>query len=129
MNNNGSHPSRIGRYAIVESIGHGASADVHSAVDESIGRRVAVRIGQEGDPRVHQQARLTGQVAHPNVVSVLDLGVDGAYAVMDLLGGQPLVNASARPLNERFGVMLQVWHNNVAAEIAVLRSASGAFKR
>ena len=110
MNNNGSHPSRIGRYAIVECIGRGALGRVYAAVDESIGRRVAVRIGVPGDPRVHQQARMTGQVAHPNVVSILDLGEDQSqpFAVMELLEGESLASPSPRSLEQQFDVMLQV---------------------
>ena len=92
--NNGSHPSRVGRYAVVECVGNGALGRVYAAVDEAIDRRVAVRVGRAGDPRVHQQARLTGQVAHPNVVSILDLGEDngGPFAVMELLDGPSLTN-------------------------------------
>lgn len=110
VNNNGSHPSRIGRYAIVDCIGRGALGRVYAAIDESIGRRVAVRVGEPGDPRVHQQARMTGQVAHPNVVSVLDLGEDGGhpFAVMELLEGDSLSAPSPRPLESQFDVMLQV---------------------
>jgi serine/threonine-protein kinase len=117
VNNNGSHPSRIGRYAIVESIGHGASGYVYSAVDESMGRRVAVRVGQPGDPRVHQQARLTGQVAHPNVVSVLDLGEDSQrpFAVMELVDGPSLLNFSPRSIDERFSLMHQICNGLQAA--------------
>jgi serine/threonine protein kinase len=110
LNNNGNHPSRIGRYAIVDCIGSGAMGRVYAAVDEAIGRRVAVRMGQAGDPRVHQQARLTGQVAHPNVVSVLDLGEDDGqpFAVMELLEGETLATAAPRSLEKQFDVMLQI---------------------
>jgi serine/threonine protein kinase len=109
VNNNGNHPSRVGRYAIVECIGRGALGDVYAAIDESIGRRVAVRLGQPGDPRVHQQAKVTGQVAHPNVVSVLDLGdEDGRpFAVTELLEGRTLLNLDTRSLDEHFTLMHQ----------------------
>ena len=106
--NNGSHPSRVGRYAIVECVGNGALGPVYAGIDEAIGRRVAVRVGRAGDPRVHQQARLTGQVAHPNVVSVLDLGEDNGspFAVMELLDGASLGAGDASPRsNERLDVM------------------------
>jgi serine/threonine protein kinase len=110
VNNNGNHPSRIGRYAIVECIGHGASGRVYAGIDESIGRRVAVRMGLPGDPRVHQQARLTGQVAHPNVVSILDLGEEDGqpFAVMELIEGETLAAASPRSLDQQFEIMHQV---------------------
>lgn len=109
VSSNGHHPSRIGRYAIGECIGRGALGSVYAAVDESIGRQVAVRVGASGDLRVHQQAKATAQVAHPNIVSVLDLGEDGAtpYAVMERLDGQPL-DDTLRPLEEQLDVMLRV---------------------
>ena len=109
--NNGSHPSRVGRYAIVECVGNGAMGPVYAGVDDAIGRRVAVRVGRAGDPRVHQQAKVTGQVAHPNVVSVLDLGEDeGApFAVMEMLEIAPLTNATRlASLEQRLDVMRQV---------------------
>jgi len=108
--NNGSHPSRVGRYAIVECVGNGALGPVYAGIDEAIGRRVAVRVGRAGDPRVHQQARLTGQVAHPNVVSVLDLGDDNGspFAVMELLDGPSLAQATLATLEERLTVMHQI---------------------
>jgi serine/threonine protein kinase len=117
VNNNGSHPSRIGRYAVVECIGRGAMGRVYSAVDESIDRRVAVRVGKSGDPRVHQQARLTGQVAHPNVVSVLDLGEeDGApFAVMELVDATSLTNMGPSSLERQLDVMQQVCNGLQAA--------------
>jgi serine/threonine protein kinase len=110
VNNNGNHPSRVGRYALVECIGRGALGDVYSAIDDTIDRRVAVRMGQPGDPRVHQQARVTGQVAHPNVVSILDLGEEASrpFAVMELLEGQTLLDLDTRSLDERFSLMQQV---------------------
>jgi serine/threonine protein kinase len=106
-----SHPSRVGRYAVVECIGSGALGRVYAAVDEAMDRRVAVRVGMAGDPRVHQQARLTGQVAHPNVVSILDLGEhEGVpFAVMELLDVAPLTTASPlASLDQKLDVMRQV---------------------
>jgi serine/threonine protein kinase len=84
---------------------------VYAGLDEDIGRRVAVRVGTAGEPRVHQQARVTGQVAHPNVVSVLDLGEDGGapFAVMELLEGTPLNETSLiGSLEQKLEVMRQV---------------------
>lgn len=109
MNNNGNHPSRIGRYAVVDAIGRGALGRVYAAVDEAIGRIVAVRVGTAGDPRVHQQARLTGQVAHPNVVSVLDLGIDEGqpFAVMEPLDGLPAPRAELGSVEDRFDLIRQ----------------------
>jgi hypothetical protein len=109
--NNGRHPSRVGRYAIVECVGTGALGPVYAGIDDAIGRRVAVRVGKAGDPRVHQQARVTGQVAHPNVVSVLDLGEEEGvpFAVMEMLDVAPLTVASPlASLDQKLDVMRQV---------------------
>jgi serine/threonine-protein kinase len=111
LSNSGSHPSRFGRYVIAARIGHGAMGDVYAGVDD-VGRAVAVRIGISGDLRVHQQARMTGQVAHPNVVSVLDLGeVDGRpFVGMERLDGAPLDPAAMRlhPLDARLELMMHI---------------------
>jgi serine/threonine protein kinase len=113
VSNNHSHPTRIGRYVIAEPIGQGALGEVYAAVDEQIGRRVALRVGTTGDLRVHQQARVTGQVAHPNVVSVLDLGEDQGrpYAAAELLEGAALDSGGAvmlRSIDARLEAMEQV---------------------
>jgi len=111
LSNSGSHPSRLGRYVLAERIGHGAMGDVYAGVDD-VGRAVAVRIGISGDLRVHQQARMTGQVAHPNVVSVLDLGEDQGrpFVGMERLDGVPLNPAvmALRSLDARLELMMHI---------------------
>ena len=59
---------------------------------------------------MHQQARITGQVAHPTVVSVLDLGEHHGcpFAVMELLDGPSLAHAAPATLEDRLNVMHQV---------------------
>lgn len=110
---NNSPPTRVGRFIIAESIGRGALGEVYAGVEEHVGRRVAVRVGTIGDLRVHQQAKVTGQVAHPNIVSVLDLGEDHGrpYAAMELLEGASLDAGGAvmlRSLDARVQAMEQV---------------------
>lgn len=102
---------RLGRYTLAECIGRGAMGLVYAATEDGTGRRVAVRIGMAGDLRVHHQARMTGQVAHPNVVSVLDLGEDQGrpFVVMERLDGAALdAGAGARALEARLDLMTQV---------------------
>ncbi|HJU41758.1 MAG TPA: serine/threonine-protein kinase [Vicinamibacterales bacterium] len=113
MSTNNSHPSRVGRYVIAEPIGRGTLGEVYAGVEDHVGRRVAVRVGTIGDLRVHQQARVTGQVAHPNVVSVLDLGEDQGhpFVAMELLDGASLDGGGAvtlRSLDARLQAMEQV---------------------
>lgn len=120
MSDKDSHPTRIGRYVIAEPVGRGALGDVYAALDEPIGRRVAVRVGAIGDLRVHQQARVTGQIAHPNIVSILDLGEDQGrpYAAMELLDGAALDSGGGvmlRSLDARLDAMEQVCNGLQAA--------------
>jgi serine/threonine protein kinase len=109
VSNSESHPLRLGRYTLAECIGRGAMGLVYAATEDGTGRRVAVRIGMAGDLRVHHQARITGQVAHPNVVSVLDLGEDQGrpFVAMERLDGAAL-DAGAGSLEARLDLMAQV---------------------
>ena len=92
-------PERIGRYRVVERIGKGAMGSVYSAIDEQLGRQVAVKLmlaAFEEDPdlreRFYREARITGQLTHRNIVTVFDLGEDDGrpFIVMELLDGKPL---------------------------------------
>jgi serine/threonine protein kinase len=105
----GGVPPTIGRYRVVDRIGHGAMGDVYAAIDENLGRRVAIRV-----MRPDQKAEVTAQVTHPNVVTVFDRGEDQGrpYVVMELLEGAPLAEYLRRPetqtLNAKIGLMLQI---------------------
>lgn len=94
---------------MVERIGHGAKGDVYTAVDENMGRRVAIRVMPPG-----QKPEVKGQVTHANVVTVFDRGEHQGrpYVVMELLEGTPLTEyvreLDAQKLNARIGLMLQI---------------------
>ncbi len=52
--------------------------------------------------RFNEEARLASQISHPNIVSVVDYGEDplvGAYMVMELVEGVPLLAPDARPFS------------------------------
>jgi serine/threonine-protein kinase len=84
-----------GRYRLHEPIGAGGMAVVHRAVDERLGRQVAVKVIADHlalDPlsvrRFRHEAQLSGRLAHPNIVATLDAGVDPqAFIVMELVDG------------------------------------------
>ncbi|RME28679.1 MAG: serine/threonine protein kinase, partial [Deltaproteobacteria bacterium] len=91
-----------GRYRLLDVIGHGGTGRVYRAVQEPIGREVAVKLlHPDLDPdgehdfqaRFLREAALAGRVQHPNVVTVHDYGrtEDGAcYIVMEYLRGRTL---------------------------------------
>ena len=114
-------PERIGRYRVVGRIGKGAMGSVYSAVDEQLGRHVAVKLMLaefEEDPelreRFFREARITGQLAHRNIVTVFDLGEEAGrpYIVMELLEGLPLNEYLRKdppvPLDTKLDLMIQI---------------------
>lgn len=92
-------PERIGKYDIVGVLGQGGMGVVYRARDPRIGRDVAIKTlteGFTGDSdmlkRFYQEAGHTGNLRHPNIVTVYDFGdEDGLpYIVMEFLDGEPL---------------------------------------
>ncbi|CAN5798195.1 hypothetical protein BH23GEM6_BH23GEM6_02420 [soil metagenome] len=96
------------RYRIEEVIGRGGMGAVYRAVDERLGRQVAVKVitvsgGSDPEARERLRARFqrearaaAGLPHHPNVVPVYDFGSDAAleldYLVMELLRGRDLAS-------------------------------------
>jgi tetratricopeptide (TPR) repeat protein len=83
---------RVGRYLLGERIGAGAMGVVFRAADPELERSVALKLPHDaavwgGEERLRREAVLLARLAHPNVVSVFDVGVsDGlAYAAMELV--------------------------------------------
>jgi eukaryotic-like serine/threonine-protein kinase len=90
----------VGRYEILEIIGTGAHGRVARAHDPMIGRLVAIKLFPKdlakGEARLRfiQEARVVGQLSHPSIITLHDMGIDEAtqtpYLVMEFLDGQPL---------------------------------------
>jgi serine/threonine-protein kinase len=95
-----------GRYRIQERLGSGGMASVWRAVDEVLGRTVAVK-ALDGrsleDPasrsRLCAEARILARLNHPRIAAVYDFGfVDGIpYLVMELVEGVTLSTLAAAP--------------------------------
>ena len=74
-----------GRYAIQRMVGRGGMGSVYEAYDESLGRKVAIKVlrgdlvdaaqREEHSARLLREARLLAAVHHPNVLNVYDVGV------------------------------------------------------
>lgn len=94
-----------GRYRLTSPIAAGGMGEVWRAVDELLGRQVAVKLlGSHvaADPsfrdRFRAEARITAALADPGIAQVYDYGEsDGsAYLVMELVIGEPLSAILAR---------------------------------
>ena len=95
-----------GRYLVRRPLGAGGMADVVAADDLETGESVAVKLmrdpieGDAFDRRMLQELLASAQVAHPNLVSVIDFGIVGhtkrPFFVMELLHGEDLAILLAR---------------------------------
>jgi serine/threonine-protein kinase len=88
------------RYRVLSQLGEGGMGNVYRAVQESIEKKVALKVLKaeySASPdmvvRFHREAVSACRIKHPNVVDVFDLGqlADGRfYIAMDLLEGRDL---------------------------------------
>ncbi len=101
--NNCRSTSSIGRYQILGSLGRGNMGEVFRARDPMIGRLVALKtrrfdlVYDQKDlqyiiDKFFEEARIAGNLIHPNIVTVFDVGQDGDYCfiAMELLEGENL---------------------------------------
>jgi len=102
----------FGRYRVERVIGKGAMGTVYRAVDPRIDRVVAIKTvsfqavdeaeRQSALDRFHLEARLAGKLAHPNIVTIYDVGEN--FIAMEFLEGESLASYLKRkgplPLNE-----------------------------
>lgn len=110
-----------GRYVLQEVLGTGGMATVWRAVDEVLGRDVAVKVLSQqyaSDAgfvaRFEREARHAARLNHPQVVTVFDCGIDNgaAFIVMELVAGrtlrQILDDAGILPVGEAVGIAAAV---------------------
>ncbi len=88
------HPTRVGRYRLLETIGQGAMGTVHRAFDPDLERQVAVKLvrgasTESARARLLREARALARFGHPNIVQVFDMGIEDGlmYVVMEYRPG------------------------------------------
>jgi len=120
---------RIGRFVILEVLGQGGMGIVLAAYDPDLDRRVALKLLHPGldDPsgaRLVREARAMARLAHPNVLSVHEIGsVDGkAFIAMEFASGGTLRRwlATSRPWREVLDRFLAAGRGLAAAHDAGL---------
>ncbi|HEX2836473.1 MAG TPA: protein kinase [Thermoanaerobaculia bacterium] len=108
-------PTILGPYQIVGLLGEGGMGIVYRAKDTRLGRDVAIKVltnvtfsDRERLLRFEQEARATGMLNHPNLLTVYDVGrddEDNPYLVTELLEGETLRARLERgPLSPRRAV-------------------------
>jgi eukaryotic-like serine/threonine-protein kinase len=91
---------QVGRYQILDTVGTGANSRVARAFDPMIGRHVAIKLFPQelargaARERFIQEARVVGQLSHPYIIALHDMGFEESsstpYLVMEFVEGQPL---------------------------------------
>ncbi|PZE87144.1 serine/threonine-protein kinase [Curtobacterium sp. MCBD17_032] len=89
-----------GRYRVTGTLGHGGMASVYRAVDEQLGREVAVKLFRIGPVDHGERARAEAEIhvlaglRSPNLVTLFDAALDTAdgdsFLVMELVPGSDL---------------------------------------
>jgi serine/threonine-protein kinase len=120
-----------GRYQLQNEIGSGAFSITYRALDQRLGRQVAIKVLRPQyalDPtsmrRFEREARAAASVSHPNVVDVHDFGRQGnrLYIVMQYIEGENLKEhlVQGGPLPQREAVRIA---RQVLAGLAAIHRA------
>ncbi len=100
-----SQSRRLGRYELLDVLGHGAMGVVYKAHDSFLDRIVAVKTYRQDVPitdavkrRFEREVRTASKLNHPNVVVVYDGGLeqDVPYLAMEFVEGPTLADELAR---------------------------------
>ena len=95
----GTQKAVIGDYRILSELGRGGMGVVYEAEQQSLGRRVALKVLQrpsssarKTERRFESEARAAARMHHTNIVPVFDVGSDERhlYYAMQLIQGQSL---------------------------------------
>jgi len=91
----------LGKYQVLEHLGHGGMAEVYKAQQVNLDRMVALKVlhpflaEEDGFiERFQREARIVATLRHPNIVQVIDFEYDPAldvyYMVMEFIDGPTL---------------------------------------
>jgi len=111
---------QIGRYEVLQEIGHGAMGVVFKARDPLIDRLIALKtitasVAEDKDllERFRREAKAAGTLQHPNIVTIYEMGeADGVpFIAMEYLEGESLdaliTRRAPAPLPQKVGYLVQ----------------------
>jgi Tol biopolymer transport system component len=123
-------PERVGRFKIVRQIGVGGMGVVYAAIDDRLGRQVALKVLHQDAAGQHEQrrrllwdARAASALNHPNIVCVYEAGEEEGieYVAMELVTGHTLADVLAKerpPQRQLLGYAVQIASALEAAHVA-----------
>lgn len=112
--------SRLGSFEIIAPLGAGGMGEVYRARDCRLNRTVAIKLLPASFSehsvrlqRFEQEARSASSLNHPNIVTIYELGYDGAcpYIAMELVEGKTLrelLNQGPLPIRKVIEMAAQV---------------------
>ncbi len=110
--------ARVGRFVVLRVIARGGMGTVARAYDPELDRRVALKLlrpelwraaGDELRAQLRREAVVMARLAHPNVVTVFDVGTwsEQVFIAMEYVAGSTLARwQDGRPWPERFAACL-----------------------
>ena len=124
---------RIGRYRIVGALGQGGQGMVYEAVDDRLGRRVALKllqgrlITETRRRRFQREAEILARIDHHAIAEVLDADFDGEepFIAMRFVPGTDLA-AQVRSARAEAATVLPVAPSDLSELHKVLRFFEGA---
>ncbi len=112
--------TKLGPYEIIAALGAGGMGEVYRARDPRLDRSVAIKIlpaavAADSDrlQRFEQEARSASALNHPNIITIYELGQDGAthYIAMELVEGKSvreLLISGLLPIRRAIEIAAQV---------------------
>lgn len=112
----------IGRFSIRRRLGRGGMGAVYEGYDPALDRRVAIKtltseaiLDVESRGRFEREAKAAAKLAHPNIVTIYELGNFGGkekpYIVMEYLEGTDVaavINGEGVPFAEALDIVIQL---------------------
>jgi serine/threonine protein kinase len=112
----------IGRFPILRRLGRGGMGAVYEGYDPALDRRVAIKtltseaiLDAESRGRFEREAKAAAKLAHPNIVTIYELGNFGGkekpYIVMEYLEGTDVaavIDGAGVPLAEALDIVVQL---------------------
>lgn len=111
---------RIGHYEVTSLIGRGGMGEVFLALDNSLGRKVALKLlrseftqNEDRLRRFEQEARAASALNHPNILTIHEIGHEGSLHFMatEYVEGETLrqhIASAQMTLGETLDVAVQV---------------------